>query len=314
VFLIAGATSNTGRRVVDELLARGSPVRVMVRAEADGRSFASKGASVVVGDVRDRAALEHACEGVDTVVSLVGRHFARTEAGLWEVDALGNESLIVAAKAAGVRRFVLLSALWSERDLPPFLFRAKRHAETALVESGMRYAILRPSTFVVGPSSLIGSVAPTIERWGVAFIPAPDSGPVSFIAETDVAHGLVCAALDDGPDQILELGGPERLTFSEGARRVARAFGRPVRLVRVPRGVRAFMGMAARARGFGAHEAMLFFEMIAGHGYDCDPSPAKTLLGRELTTVDDALRDYYATHRITPWRDTNFGTLSVRAR
>ena len=286
----------------------------MVRGEADGRSFAAKGTSVVIGDVRDPAALARACEGVDTVVSLVGRHFARTEAGLWEVDARGNESLIAAAKAAGARRFVLLSALWSERDLPPVLFRAKRHAETALIESGLRYSILRPSTFMVGPSSLVGFVAPTIERWGVAFIPSPDSGPVSFIAEADVAHGLVCAALGDGPDQILELGGPERLTFGEGARRVARAFGRQVRLVRVPRRVRAVVEMAAKARGFGAHEAMLFFEMIAEHGYDCDPSAAKKLLGRELTTADDALRDYYATHRMTPWRDTNLGTLSVRAR
>ena len=125
----------------------------------------------------------------------------------------------------------------------------------------------------------------------------------------------MCAALDDaGPDCIIELGGPERITFAEGARRVARAVGRKVRIIRVPRFVIAILRRLGKLSGFGTYEAMLFFEMIADVGYDCDAAPARELLGRELTNVDDALRDYYVTHRITPWRDTNFGTLRVRGK
>lgn len=315
MIVVAGASSNTGKRVVGELLRQGRDVRVMVRSASDERFFASRGASVVRGDVRDPEAVGRACAGAITVVSLVGRHFARTEEGLWDVDARGNEKLIAAARAAGARRFVLLSALWSERPLPPVLFRAKRRAEEALVGSGLGYTILKPSTFMVGPSSLIGALAPTIERWGVAFVPAPDSGPVSFIAEADVAGALVRSAVDDeAPNRIVELGGPHRLTFSEGARHIARALGKNVRIVRVPRvALKALRRVAAR-RGFGAYEGMLFLEMIADMGYDCDPGPARELLGRELTTVDAALSEYYATHTRTPWRDSNFGTVAARAR
>jgi uncharacterized protein YbjT (DUF2867 family) len=315
LIVVAGASSNTGKRVVDELLAQGRDVRVLVRSANDERYFSSKGASVVTGDVRDRDAVERACSGASTVVSLVGRHFARTEEGLWDVDARGNENLVRAARAAGARRFVLLSALWSERPLAPVLFRAKRHAEQVLVESGLGYTILKPSTFMVGPSSLIGAVGPTIERWGVAFVPAPDSGPVSFIAEADVARALVRSAVEeDAPDRIVELGGPERLTFAEASRRVARAIGRDVRIVRVPRAVLTALRKIAKRRGFGAYEGMLFLEMIADVGYDCDSAPARELLGGELTRVDDALCEYYATHTKTPWRDSNFGAAAVRGR
>jgi NADH dehydrogenase len=287
----------------------------MVRSAADEQYFGSIGATVVVGDIRDADVLSRACAGVTTVISLVGRHFARTEQGLWDVDAVGNENLIRAAQAANVGRFVLLSALWSEKSLEPFLFRAKLHAEQALMKSGMRYAILRPSTFVVGPSSLIGFVAPTIERWGLAFVPSPDSGPVSFIAEVDVARALVCAALDDdAPDRVVELGGPERLTFAEGSRRVARALGRDVRIITIPRFMLRMLRAVSKWSSFGAYEGMLFFEMIADVGYDCDAAPARELLGRELTTVDEALREYYETHEITAWRDTNFGAIRVRGR
>ncbi len=313
MFLVAGATSNTGRRVVDGLLQLGKAVRVMVRAEHDGIAFTSRGASAVVGDVRDADAVERACEGATTVISLVGRHFSRTHEGLWNVDALGNETLVRSAARSGASKFVLLSALWSDRDLPPLLFRAKMHAERALVQSGMRWTILRPSTFVVGASSLVGMVAPTIERWGVAFVPAPDSGPVSFIAEVDVADALVRAAVDDdAPDRAIDLGGPERLTMVQSAERVARAIGRSVRIVRLPRAALPLMRGMARRAGFGAYEAVLFLEMIANVGYDCDPTAARSLLGRELTTADEALRGYYQTRRITPWRETNFGTIMVR--
>lgn len=314
MIVVAGASSNTGRRVVGELLGEQRAVRVMVRSERDRKFFAEQGADVVRGDVRDREAVARACEGASTLVSLVGRHFARTEQGLWDVDALGNEHLIRAARAAGARRCVLLSALWSERSLAPVLLRAKRHAEQVLIESGLAYTILKPSTFMVGPSSLVGALAPTIERFGIAFVPAPDSGPVSFIAEADVARALVRAALDESaPNRAIELGGPERLTFTQAAHRVGRALGKRVRIVRIPRKALALFRRIAKRRGFGAYEGMLFFEMIADVGYDCDHQPARELIGAELVTVDQALGDYYATHTSTPWRDTNFGTLVARA-
>jgi uncharacterized protein YbjT (DUF2867 family) len=311
MILLAGATSSPGRRVLDSLLSVGHAVRVLVRGERDARAFAERGAEVVRGDARDRAALEAACRGADLVISLLGRHFAGTREGLWAIDAEANEALVAHARAAGVRRFVLLSALFADRDYPPVLLGAKRHAERAVIESGLPYAIIRPSTFITGASSLVGSVGPTIERWGVAFV--PDTRPISFVALADVADAVVAAAIDPHPSRIVDLGGPEALTIAEGARRVAAVLGRRVRLVPVPRRL-VSLARRLREREFGVYELLLFTEMLCDHGYACDPAPARELLGREPTSVDAELRAYYATTKRTPWRDTNFGALRNRSR
>jgi len=311
MILLAGATSSPGRSVLASLLAGGHAVRVLVRGERAARELAERGAEVVRGDVRDREIVETACRGAEIVISLLGRHFAETEEGLWAIDAEANRALVVQARAAGVRRFVLLSALFADRDYPPVLLGAKRHAERAVIESGLSYAIIRPSTFVVGASSLVGYVGPTIERWGVAFV--PDTRPISFVATADVAAAVVAAALDTHPARIVDLGGPEALTIAEGARRVAAVLGKRVRLVPVPRRL-VSLARRLRKREFGVYELLLFTEMLCDHGYACDPAPARELLGREPISVDTELREYYGTVTLTPWRDTNFGALRHRSR
>jgi uncharacterized protein YbjT (DUF2867 family) len=311
MFLLAGATSSPGRHVADRLLEKGHAVRVLVRGEADAARFAAKGVDVVRGDVRDSKVVARACRGVSTVISMIGRHFAETREGLWAVDAVGNEALIAAARDAGVGRFVLLSALFADRDYPPVLLAAKRHAETALAASKMPYAILRPSTFMLGPSSLVGAVGPTIERWGLAFVPA--TRPVSFVALVDVADALVAAALDTHPARVVDLGGPEALTMDEGAERVAAVLGKRVRIVRIPRSYVSLMRRMRKDK-FGVFELMLFTEMMCDHGYACDPAPGRELLGRELTSLDAELRSYYATTKRTPWADSNLGVLRNRTR
>jgi uncharacterized protein YbjT (DUF2867 family) len=313
MFVIAGASSGPGQIVAAQLLARKLPTRVLVRSDAQVAHFKALGADTVQGEIGDAEVLARACAGATTVISLVGRHFADSRERLWAVDALGNAALVKAAAAADVKRFVLLSALWADRDLPPVLLAAKRHAELALIETKMSHAILRPSTFTTGASSLIGAVGPSIERWGLAFIPRPDSQPISFITLADVADAIVAAALDDRPSLIVELGGPEAITMAEGARRLGAVLKKKVRIIRVPRFISSLGRRYARRRSFGAYELMLFLDMLADHGYHCDAEPTRQLLGREPQSVDEALREYYATTRLTAWRDSNIGVLTSRS-
>jgi uncharacterized protein YbjT (DUF2867 family) len=262
VIVVAGATSSPGRLVVDALLERG-PVRVLVRGAKDAEAFSAKGAEVVRGDVRDAQVIADACRGAHTVVSMIGRHFAETADGLWAIDARANEALVDAARSAGVKRFVLLSALFADRDYAPVLIAAKRQAERAVVASGLDYAIVRPSTFTVGASSLVGYCGPTIERWGVAVV--PHTQPISFVALRDVADAVVAATVDTHPARVVDLGGPEALTMTEGAQRVAAILGKPVRIVHLPRlAVAAFRRLSVDS--FGRCELLLFTEMLIEHG------------------------------------------------
>lgn len=314
MILVAGATSQVGRAVIARLAGE-HEVRAMVRRPQDAAEFRAMGCEAVEGDVRDSEAVRRACEGADVVVSLIGRHFARTERGFWEVDYEGNVALIDAARAAGAGRFVLLSALWSDRELEPVIFRVKRRTEDHLLASGLEHAILRPATFTTGPSSLTGILGPTIERWGLAVVPRPDSGPISFVDLDDLADALVASAIDPRfANRVLELGG-EAVTLGEGAERIGRKLGRRVRLVRVPRALLRAARGPARLLGFGPYEAILFYEMLAERGFHVEPgeATAREVLGREPASIEETIDRYYAGRERTPWRDSFYGTLVLRA-
>jgi uncharacterized protein YbjT (DUF2867 family) len=316
MILVAGATSQVGRAVVERLLAGEQPVRVLVRRAEDADHFRELGCEAVEGDVRDPQALRIPCDGSEAVLSLVGRHFARSERGFWEVDYEGNVALVDAAGRAGAKRFVLLSALWSDRDPGPVIFRVKRKIEDYLLASGLDYTILRPATFASGPSSLIGIVGPTVERWGLALIPQPDSKPVSFIDLGDLAEALVNSALEPRlANQILELGGSEAITLGQGADRIGRRLGKPARMVRLPRWALRALRPLSRLFGFGAYEAILFYEMLADHGFHLSPEDTATreVLGRDPISVDTVIDRYYADRARTAWRDSFYGTLLLRA-
>jgi uncharacterized protein YbjT (DUF2867 family) len=231
------------------------------------------------------------------------------------VDVQGNSNLARAGSESHVRHFLLISALWADRDLRPVIFRVKRQAEEAVIRSGLSYTILRPCTFAQGPSSLIGILGPTIERYGLAFVPAPDSRPISFMTIQDLVDAIVCIALNPAAHQhrILELGGAEPVTLIEGATRLAAILQKKLRVIRLPRSILSLMAVFAKRLGFGPYEAMLFLEMLRDHGFFCDAGPLRELLGREPQSLDTVLQEYYRQHRQTAWRDSIFGTLLLRA-
>src|SRR5207245_9784261 len=123
------------------------------------------------GDVTDPASLVAASVGVDAVVHLVAI-IRGSRADFERVMAQGTRDVVAAAKEAGVRRFVLASALGLDertKDAVPY-FAAKWEMERAVKESGLEHVIFRPS-FVLGSD---GGVLPT-------FIPLAPVAPVTPI-------------------------------------------------------------------------------------------------------------------------------------
>lgn len=107
--LVTGAAGFLGRYVVEQLIARGDRVRALVRRP--DAALETLGAEVVLGDIRDRAAISAACHGVDAVF-----HTAAL-AGIWgtwqayySTNAQGTKNVIDACRAYGVRRLVFSSS------------------------------------------------------------------------------------------------------------------------------------------------------------------------------------------------------------
>ena len=156
--LVAGSTGFLGREICRRLRARGVPVRALVRSSSDQTVVAALealGANTVVGDAKDRASLDAACRGADTVISTVTTTRSRAPGdSLESADHEGQLALVDAAQAAGVQRFVFVSFSGGIAG-DDALTAAKREVEARVRESGMTFTILRPSYFMevwLGPA------------------------------------------------------------------------------------------------------------------------------------------------------------------
>jgi NADH dehydrogenase len=214
VILVTGASGFVGRHVVQALLAAGKDVRALVRDPTKG---AALGCEIAEGDMTDAAALQRAVEGVDAVVHLVAVRQGKEEK-FQRVMVKGGADLIAAAKEAGVRRFVLMSALGTRedtKDLVPY-YRAKWEVEQLVKGSGIEHVIFRPS-FIFGPD---GGIIPTFRRLVklAPVTPVIGSGErrIQPIWVDDMAAYFVRALdLEAATNRAFEVGGPEAVTWNE---------------------------------------------------------------------------------------------------
>ena len=228
--LVAGGTGYLGSRLVPRLVRKGHDVRVLARRGGG----APAGAVAVRGDLSEPASLGPALEGVDTVFHLVGIIKETGRQTFRSVHVDGTRALVEAAKVAGVRRFLYVSAIGARPDAPTAYWRTKAEAEAIVRGSGLAWIVLRPS-IVFAPDGEIFKVLRQLTAFPIVPILGPGTSRLAPIRADDLADAEV-AALDrtDAWNRVHEAAGPEALPFDELVRRVARARGRRVALVHVP--------------------------------------------------------------------------------
>jgi uncharacterized protein YbjT (DUF2867 family) len=225
--LVTGGTGFIGPHVVHTLRAQETPVRTLVRTPARAGRLTAWGAELAVGDVTDPASLRGAFEGVDAVVHLVAIIKGRP-ADFERVMAEGTRSVVAAAQEAGVRRFVLASALGLDersKDAVPY-FAAKWEMERAVKESGLEHVIFRPS-FVFGPD---GGVLPTFVRLARLAPVTPIIGPgtqrLQPIWVEDLSQYYSRALTEQAAvNRTFDLGGPDALSWNELWEHLKRVLG-----------------------------------------------------------------------------------------
>jgi uncharacterized protein YbjT (DUF2867 family) len=213
MILVVGATGNLGGEVCRRLAAEGKPVRALVRAMSDQEKrdeLASNGVELVEGDVRDRASLEVACQGVEAVISTVSSmpfSYVPEDNNIQTVDNDGLFNLIEAAKAAGVGHFIYTS-FTMDNSFP--LRDAKRAVEARLKESGLTYTILRPSYFT---EAWLGPAVGFDYENAKAQIYGNGENPISWVSLFDVARFAVESLENPAArNATLPLGGPDALS------------------------------------------------------------------------------------------------------
>ena len=237
--LVTGATGFVGPHVVHALRARDIPTRALVRDPARATRLQAWGAELAQGDVTDPASLRAACAGCDAVVHLVAIITGRP-ADFERVMAQGTRDLVLAAQDAGVRRFVLASALGLDertKDSVPY-YRAKWAMEQAVKESSLDHVIFRPS-FIFGKD---GGVLPTFVRLArfapITPVVGPGTQRLQPIWVEDVAEYYARALDQPGvANRTFEIGGPDAPTWNEFWDRLKRVLGSRRPSVHLPFGL-----------------------------------------------------------------------------
>ena len=212
---VLGATGTIGRAAARALIQRGHDVVCFVRRRAGvGGSLAPadsvallKGATVRFVDVTNPGSLLRdgfSVERFDAVVScMASRTGAPKDA--WAIDYQAHIDVLAAAREAGATQFVLLSAICVQKPLLAFQ-HAKLAFENALIASGLRYTIVRPTAFF---KSLSGQVERV--RRGKPFLVFGDGTLTACkpISDNDLADYLA-DCLDDARrwNRVLPIGGP----------------------------------------------------------------------------------------------------------
>ena len=214
--MVTGATGFLGRRVVQTLLDRGKDVRCLVRSPGAEAMFDLDRVDVHYGSVTDPASLRAAFYDLDEVVHLVAVIQEKGGATFFRINVEGTRNVLEAAKDAGVRRFVHLSAIGAQENPAMRYLYSKWVAEQLVFSSGVPYTILRPSLIFGEGDEFMNALAGLVRTMPV--VPVIGNGKNEFqpVSVDDVAQCVANAV--DNPrlrNRRVEIGGPQRLTYDQ---------------------------------------------------------------------------------------------------
>lgn len=285
---VTGGTGYAGPAVVEEMLRAGHEVVVLEHRRPVPLGPHQR-LTRAAGGVGEPQALRDAFEGCDAVVHLVAilREDPAKGVTFERVHVAGTRNVVDAAKAAGVRRFLLMSANGVESGLRTPYFETKLEMERMVREAGFDWTIFRPS-YIAGDADggFDAIFADIVDKAPILPSFAGGKFEIQPIAREDVAKAFARAlTTQESVGRTYTLVGPERMTWNEYLHKLARVRGRKRIVAYVPGPVIVGVSRVAGKR-FPADPDQLRMLMLGNAG---DGREAVRDLGLELTSWDDAV-------------------------
>jgi len=234
--VITGAFSYTGRYAARILLERGYRVRTLTghpeRANQKSNAPQVRELISVFPYNFDRPdELRRSLEGASTLINTYWVRFPRR--GVTFNTAVRNSRILIdAARDAGVKRIVQVSIANPSLDSPLAYYHGKAQVEQAVQESGMSYAIVRPTVIFGAEDILINNIAWFVRHLPVFGVPGDGRYGIRPIYVEDMARLLV-DSIEERGNSVVDAVGPETFAFEDLARMIAREVRSSARIVRM---------------------------------------------------------------------------------
>jgi NADH dehydrogenase len=288
---VTGAFSYSGRAIAHRLLDAGRRVRTLTGHPKRGGNESD--IEVYGLDFDDPASLALALQGVNTLYNTYWVRFAYGPVD-HTLAVENSRTLFKAARRAGVQKIVHLSILHPSAASPYPYFRGKALVERALAETGLPYAILRPSVLFDEHGVLLNNIAWLLRRLPVFAVGGDGRYRIRPIHVEDLAT-LALEASAWTEDRIVDAVGPERPTLVELVLQIREAVGSRTRIVRVPGSLLLVM---SRALGTALHDVLLtpdeYRSMAAGLADSDAPNTGSIALSSWLMEHGPHLGTQYA--------------------
>ena len=228
---VTGAFGYSGKYIAQRLLAAGERVMTLTNSLRRDHPFGDR-LPAVPFHFDDPARLTEALRGVSVLYNTYWVRFNHPT--FTHADAVRNTRILFeAARAAGVQRVVHVSITNPSEDSPLEYFRGKAQLERALVESGLSYAILRPTVLFGKEDILVNNIAWALRHLPVFGVFGDGRYKVQPIYVDDLAQLAVAQGRQTG-NAVIDAIGPETFTYRGLVQAIGAIIGKRRPIVSVP--------------------------------------------------------------------------------
>jgi len=289
---ITGGTGFIGRHLAGRLAAEGVEVVILARSDRGELNF--PGVRFVSSDLSDPASLRQAFAGCDAVAHCAGINREIGQQTYDRVHIEGSRKVIEAASEVGVRKVVLMSFLRARPNCGSPYHESKWAAEELVRGSGLDYTIIRASMVYGRGDHMLDHLSHALHTFPLfAMVGFKEKGIRPLAIDDLVA--VLRAALVEGrlTRQTVAVTGAEELYLSEAVRRVSRATGRTVRMIRAPvwfhYALAYFWELSMKTPLVARAQVRILSEGVVESALPCDLLP-HDLLPKRLFTADQILK------------------------